>query len=252
MASLERTIARLRSRILYIREGDANTSFFHQQARYRKKNFISKLQVGNQVAVSREEKQRAVDDFYDNILGRAEEREFTLDLDVLDIQHHNLSELDVQFSEDEVWATIKNMPLDKAPGPDGFTGRFYKSCWSIIKGDVLMALDAIQQGHVFKFQLLNMAYITLLPKKVDAIEVKDFRPISRIHNFAKLVTKLLANRLAPLLPSLVSANQSAFVRGRRIHDNFILVQQMVKSLHKKNEAHLLLKLDISKAFDSVS
>lgn len=41
------------------------------------------------------------------------------------------------------------------------------------------------------------------------------------------------------------------MRGRRIHDNFMLVQQMVKSLHKKNEAHILLKLDISKAFDSV-
>jgi len=81
---------------------------------------------------------------------------------------------------------------------------------------------------------------------------KDFRPISLIHSFAKLVTKLLANRLAPLLPSLISANQSAFVRGRKIHDNFILVQQMVKSLHKKKEAHILLNLDISKAFDSVS
>jgi len=99
---------------------------------------------------------------------------------------------------------------------------------------------------------LNSAYITLLPKKADAAEVKDFRPISLIHSFAKLVTKLLVNRLAPLLPSLVSASQSAFVRGRRIHDNFMLVQQMVKSLHKMKEAHILLKLDISKAFDSVS
>jgi hypothetical protein len=84
---------------------------------------------------------------------------------------------------------------------------------------------------------LNTAYITLLPKKVDVVEIKDFQPISLIHNFAKLVTKLLA---------------SALVRGRKIHDNFMLVQQMVKSLHNKKEAHILLKLDISKAFDSVS
>ena len=116
----------------------------------------------------------------------------------------------------------------------------------------MRALEAIQQGHVFKFRLLNTAFITLLPKKVDAVEVKDFRPISLIHSFAKLVTKILANRLAPMLPSLISANQSAFVRGRKIHDNFMLVQQMVKTLHKKKEAHILLKLDISKAFDSVS
>ena len=250
LASLERTIARLRSRILYLQEGDANTVFFHQQARCRK-NFIPKLQVGNQVVVSQEEKQKAVDDFYENILGSAEVRDYTLNLDELDMQHHDLSDLDAPFSEEEVWATIKDMHLDKAPGPDGFTGRFYKSCWSIIKGDVLMALDAIHCGHVFKFRLLNMAYVTLLPKKVDAVEVKDFCPISLIHTFAKLVTKILANRLAPMLPSLISANQSAFVRGRKIHDNFMLVQQMVKSLHKK-EAHILLKLYISKAFDSIS
>ena len=224
LASVERTIARLRSRILYIQEGDANTAFFHQQARYRKKkNFIAKLQVDNQVVVSHEQKQRAVDDFYENILGRADERAYTLDLDALAIQQHDLMELDVPFSEDEVWATVKDMPLDKAPGPEGFTGRFYKSCWSIIKGDVLMALDTIQQGHVFKFWLRNSAFITLLPKKVDAVEVKDFRPISLIHSFAKLVTQLMANRLAPQLPSLVSVNQSAFVRGRRIHGEYMTI-----------------------------
>lgn len=79
------------------------------------------------------------------------------------------------------------------------------------------------------------------------MQVKDYRPISLIHSFAKLVGKVLANRLAPLLPSIVSINQSAFVRGRNIHDNFIVVQQMVKALHKKKEAHVLLKLDTSKA-----
>ena len=253
LASLERTIARLRSRILYLQEGDANTAFFHQQARFKKKkNFIPKLQVGDQVVISQEGKQKAVFDFYENILGKAEERNFTLDPDELGIQHHDLLALDAPFSEEEVWATVKEMHLDKAPGPDGFTGRFYKFCWSIIKGDVLMALDAIYRGHVFKFRLLNTAFITLLPKKVDAVEVKDYRPISLIHSFAKLVTKILANRLAPLLPSLISVNQSAFVRGRKIHDNFMLVQQMVKTLHQKKEAHVLLKLDISKAFDSVS
>lgn len=62
----------------------------------------------------------------------------------------------------------------------------------------------------------------------------------------------MANRLVPWLPTLVPSNQSAFIRGRSIHDNFLFVQQMVKALHRKEEAHILLKLDISKAFDSVS
>jgi hypothetical protein len=50
----------------------------------------------------------------------------------------------------------------------------------------------------------------------------------------------------------VASNQSAFVRGRSIHDNFMLVQHSIKSLHKKRVSSLLLELDISKAFDSVS
>lgn len=132
LASLERTIARLCSRILYLQEGDANTAFFHQQARFRKKNFIPKLQDGDQLAVSQEEKQAVVSNFYDNLLGRAEDRSYTIDLAEIVIQQHELSTLDAPFQEDEVWATIKDMPMDKAPGPDGFTGRFYKSCWNII------------------------------------------------------------------------------------------------------------------------
>lgn len=115
----------------------------------------------------------------------------------------------------------------------------------------MLALAAIQQGRVARFRFLNTTYITLLPKKPDALLVKDFRPISLIHILAKLVTKIMA-RLAPLLPNLVPSNQSAFVRGRSIHDNFLFVQQMFKALHSKKEANSLLKLDISKAFDSVS
>jgi hypothetical protein len=210
--------------------GIANTSFFHQQARFRKKNFIAKLQTETSLAVTQEEKQEAVFDYYERVLGTAEDRTSTLDLSEIDIHQHDLSSLDAPFTEEEIWATIKDLPSDKAPGPDGFTGRFYKECWSTIKYDVIEAFAAISRGNIFIFRLLNTAFISLLPKKVDANQVKDYRPISLIHSFAKLVRKTSANRLAPVLSSLVSTTQSAFVRGRNIHDNFLFVQQMLKSL----------------------
>ena len=98
----------------------------------------------------------------------------------------------------------------------------------------------------------DWSYLTLLiPKKLEALEAKDYRPISLVHSFAKLVTKMMANRLAPHLDKLVATNQSAFTRGRCIHDNFILVQQTIKVLHRQKISSLFLKLDISKAFDSV-
>jgi hypothetical protein len=102
------------------------------------------------------------------------------------------------------------------------------------------------------FGLLNSALITLLPKLEGAALVKDFRPISLIHSFAKLVTKMMANRLAGHLGAMVSPNQTAFIKKRFILDNFILVQRTARYLHQQRQARILFKLDISKAFDSVS
>jgi hypothetical protein len=65
------------------------------------------------------------------------------------------------------------------------------------------------------------------------------------------MSNILANRLAPRLDHLVSINQTAFIKTRCIHANFIYVQQVVKKLHNKKISSLFIKLDISKAFDIV-
>jgi hypothetical protein len=253
LASLQRTIARLRSRIGWLKEGDANTNFFHTHARHRKrKNFIAKLVADSVVCTSHEDKSRAVDDFYIKLLGTTANRAHSIDLQALGIPSHDLADLDAPFSEKEVWETIKQLPSDKAPGPIGFTGGFYKACWPIIKQDMMRAVSAIWSRRFRNFDKLNSAYITLIPKVVGADQVKDFRPISLVHSFAKLITKLLSNRLAGKLNEMVSPNQSAFTKGRFTQDNFMLVQQTARFLHQRKQSHILFKLDISKAFDSVS
>ena len=115
------------------------------------------------------------------------------------------------------------MPSDKAPGPDGFTGAFFKACWEIIKDDVMAAMNSLFTLNAQGFEWLNSACIILLPKKTDATRVTDFRPISLVHSIAKIFSKVLANRLAPRLNSLVSNCQSAFIKKRSIHDNFLYV-----------------------------
>jgi hypothetical protein len=169
----------------------------------------------------------------------------------LGINTYDLADLDLPFSE-EVWNIIKNLPSDKAPGPDGFTGRFYKACWPIIKDEIMAAVLAVWNRKFVNFGVLNSAYITLLPKRDGADQPKDFRPISLVHSFAKLITKMLANRLAVRLQQMVSHIQSAFIKGRFIQDNFLMVQQTARLLHQQKQPQILLKLDISKAFDSVS
>ena len=134
-------MARLRSRVSYLREGDANTSFFHKQAAFRKrKNYIAKLKDGDRVVTSQEDKQEVMYNFYDNLIGKVADRTFSLDLHSFHRAGLDLSMLDAPISEDEVWESIKTLPKDKAPGPDGYTGRFYKECWSIIKADVMAVI----------------------------------------------------------------------------------------------------------------
>lgn len=99
---------------------------------------------------------------------------------------------------------------------------------------------------------LNGALVVLIPKKDGAAAVGDYRPISLVHSFAKLITKILVNCLAPKFQSIVATNQSAFIRGHSIHDNFGLVQHTVKYLHNQKAPRLMIELDITKAFDTVS
>jgi hypothetical protein len=156
------------------------------------------------------------------------------------------------FTDEEVWAVVKDLPNEKAPGPDGFTGLFYKLCWPVIKFDVMNAVHAFWSLDSRSLYLLNDAYMVLLKKKDNPLELRDYRPISLIHSFGKLLTKCLANRLSAVLDSLVQRNQSAFIRGRCLHDNFVGVQRACKLLHGRGRPCVLLKIDIAKAFDSVA
>ena len=176
------------------------------------------------------------------------DRSVSIGLNYWGLPAYDLEFLDSPFIEKEVWKSIKQFPSDKASGADGFTGRFYKVCWPIIKRDVMAVIAAIWCRKFQQFGRLNTAFVTLIPKKEGAEEVKDFRPISLVHSIAKLVTKLMANRLSQRLHDLVSLRQSAFIKGRFIQDNFMLVQQTARLLHQQGQPRVLLKLDITKAF----
>lgn len=133
----------------------------------------------------------------------------------------NLVHLEAPFSAEEVEKIVKGMPLDKAPGPDGFTGRFYASCWSIIQDDLMRAMDHFFHGDMRGLPAINKAIIFLLPKKVGAAELTDFKPVSLVHGALKIFDKVLASRLAAELPHLMGNHQSAFVARRSLHDNFM-------------------------------
>jgi hypothetical protein len=124
------------------------------------------------------------------------------------VSHH----LDAPFSEAEVKNVIDELPAEKAPGPDGFTCVFFKSCRDIVKPEIMASFHCFYNQMTGPLLKLNGALLTLLPKSEIAERPGDFKPINLIHSFAKLVSKVLALWLAPHINDLISNAQGAFIR----------------------------------------
>ena len=141
------------------------------------------------------------------------------------------------FSASEIKDAIVGMHPDKAPGPDGFHALFYQRNWHIVGDQVITICTEILRGRV-SIKPLNHTHIILIPKNAAPRKVSDFRPISLCNVIYKIVTKVLANRLKSVLPSLISESQSAFVPGRLISDNVIVAYELMHSLKKKKREGL--------------
>lgn len=80
---------------------------------------------------------------------------------------HNLQDLVQMFTIEEIEEVARHLPLDKAPGPDGFNGQFIRKSWSLIKYDFYRLCSEFH-SHAADLQSINYSYITLVPKKVQS------------------------------------------------------------------------------------
>ena len=105
------------------------------------------------------------------------------------------------------------MAMGKAPGPDGFTSNFFHFFWDLVKEDVL---NIVEEPRTKKgvLKAFNATFLTLIPKEVGANTPDKFRLIALCNVSYKIISKVIANRLKPLLPLLIIPEQSGFVEGR--------------------------------------
>jgi hypothetical protein len=247
---IEKARKRQSGRISHIKEGDTNTRFFHLRANgRRRKNFIQRLREGPRWLFNHSDKQHLIQDHFEKAMSTPPPRNCDFSWGDLALPSVDLSSMDRPFTQDEVWQAICLMPQGKAPGPDGFTGHFFKSCWPLIRADVMATVDSLYNYRSQDLNILNKAI--LIPKQEGVESIGDYRPIILIHGIAKIIIKVLALHLAPLINDLISPCQSAFNKRRNIHDNFLYVRNLTRRFHCTKTPALLLKLDISKAFDSV-
>lgn len=106
------------------------------------------------------------------------------------------------------------------------------------------------EGEFYK--QLNNIFITLIPKKKDAKELKDFRPTSLLSSVYKIILKVLTAKLKQVMGSIISEPQSAFVASRQIFDGVLIANECVDDRLKAGRQGSLCTLDLEKAYDHVN
>uniref|UniRef100_A0A1J3EJP2 LINE-1 retrotransposable element ORF2 protein n=1 Tax=Noccaea caerulescens TaxID=107243 RepID=A0A1J3EJP2_NOCCA len=147
--------------------------------------------------------------------------------------------------------TVFAMPLNKSPGPDGYSIEFIRASWATVGSDVINAVkEFFRNGRLLKD--LNNTAICLIPKSSEACKLKDYRPISCCNIVYKVISKIIANRLKPILQECISLNQAAFLKGRSLGENVLLASELIRNYQKPSSPKsCMLKVDIRKAFDTI-
>ena len=167
------------------------------------------------------------------------------------IESEEAARLEEMFSMEEVYLAISELNGDKAPGPDGFPIAFWQFCWEFVKDEIIgFFKDFYERGKFVRS--LNSTFLVLVPKKGRTDDLRDYRPISLVGGLYKILAKVLANRLKKVVSKVVSPTQNAFVEGRQILDAALIANEAIYSLLKGNEAGMLCKLDLEKAYDHIN
>ena len=151
----------------------------------------------------------------------------------------------------ELEGTLKWFKKDKSPGPDGWPLEFYLAFFDLLSGDLLEVIEESQiTRHIHP--PMNFTYIALIPKSDDPTSFNDFRPISLCNCLYKIISKIIANRIKPILSSHISAEQFAFLQNQHIHEAIGTSQEALHSIKHKNLKGISLNIDLAKAFDKVN
>lgn len=258
LASNETAESILKTRHNYYEFGDKPGKLLaHQIRQSSSSRHINQINTNTGTTIDPQSINNQFRDFYASLYSseclnnETQYEHFFNSLDIPSINPDEASSLDTPFTINELRSALMCMQNGKCPGPDGFPAEFYKTFADVLSPLLLNMFNESLKNGSLPLTLRQATISLILKKDKDPLSCSNYRPISLLCADVKILAKMLAGRLERVLPNIIAADQTGFVKNRHSFHNIRRLFDILYSPVTSDKPELVISMDAEKAFDRV-